>query len=339
MPRLFSPYRGARPAHTFGHIAVAYVGAQKADTARGEPPLGARVRVRSADGDALRERARLCEVCREDAEDAVAVHDLPLFVGGDEAVGVAVVCEARVRARFAHDARQRRWMQGAAAAVDLSAVSAPADGDDLRAQTAEHARRKLPCRAVGAVHDEFFAGERHPAGDEVIGIRAAAGQPAAPAAGKGGGEGVLVEVTFGALFRPFPEFEAVRVEYFQTVVGGRIVRSADHDAEIRLAAADEKGDRRRRQDAAGEHAAAARRYPRGQGEGEHIRRGARILPHDDERALFQPAQRVAEGERRARRQLFSRDAADAVRTEIFTHLSPPRTAPRAFYRSSGGSCR
>ena len=184
MPRLFPAHRGAAPAHVRGDVFIPHVGAVKGYPVRRKLAFRARVGVRRAHREVMRKPAARFQFLGEDAQNFIPVDKFPVLVGGNEAVGVAVVAKARVRARFAHGAANSFGMEGAAPFVDVLPAPAAVQGDDLRAQTAEHARRERARRAVGAVQHKLFAREgRFGAGQEEIGVVRPPREGAAAAAG------------------------------------------------------------------------------------------------------------------------------------------------------------
>ena len=131
MPRLFAPERGAAFAHAGGDELIAHGGAQQADAPRRQRPFRPRVGIGGADHEAARQLPLLFGGAGEGVEDAVAVDDLPAFVAGDEAVGVAVVGKARVCLAPPHLRAQPLRVQRPAGAVDVLPRAA-ADGKDAR---------------------------------------------------------------------------------------------------------------------------------------------------------------------------------------------------------------
>ena len=215
-------------------------------------------------------------------------------------------------------------MQRAAAFVDIQPAAVGVRGDDFRPQPFKDGGRDAARGAVGAVDDELFSLEgAGGAAGKPFDVRLLPGERIISAHGKGAGKGIFPHIVFGALFLLFGELSAVLAEHFQTVIGRRIVRRADDDAEISAAHTHKVRHRRRRQDAPAEHPASARSDARRQCEREHIRRHARILPQYDRRFRFKAGKRIAEREGGTGSQLLPRDAADAVRSEQITHFFPP----------------
>ncbi len=121
---------------------------------------------------------------------------------------------------------------------------------------------------------------------------------------------------FDARFVRFVEFVAARVEHFDAVIFGRIVRRADHDPEIRLIQFAQIRNAGRRQNIDVEHFAAALHDACGKRVRQHTARSARISADHDPTALDALRQRIADRMRKLRRDLAIGNAANAVRTEI-----------------------
>ena len=86
---------------------------------------------------------------------------MPGLVREQQAIGVAVKGQARVRAHFAHRPRHHLGMGGPAAGIDIDAVRRAVEREHLRAQIAEERRGDVGDRAVRAIDDQ--AQPRQPA--------------------------------------------------------------------------------------------------------------------------------------------------------------------------------
>ena len=136
-----------------------------------------------------------------------------------------------------------------------------------------------------------------------------------------------VDDALDALLEGVRELKAFAAEDFDAVVLKGVVRRGDDDAEVRLLAHGEVRHRRRRQDAEGHHVHARRADAGGEGRFQHIRGDARVLT--DENKRFSAARRAVFREERGGGaadfkskhgiERFVYDAADSIRSEIFTH--------------------
>ena len=89
--------------------------------------------------------------------------NVAFFVAEQNAVGVAVVRDADVRAVLDDFLAHRFRVHGAAIFVDVFAVGLVVENDDFRAEFAQDAGRGFVGRAVAAIQNDFHAFERQAA--------------------------------------------------------------------------------------------------------------------------------------------------------------------------------
>ena len=171
------------------------------------------------------------EVERQDREDLVSVHLVPLAVDGEHAVAVSIEGEAEIRPGARDDAREQRQIGRAAAFVDVRPVRRVPDHGDLGAEPRESGRCGFDHGAVRAVQDNAQARERRaePVADQVD---VACGQPLGPGDyARRAGLGRCVEKRFDRLLVSVLELPAT-VEELDPVVRSGIVGGGDDGASL-----------------------------------------------------------------------------------------------------------
>ena len=202
--------------------------------------------------------AALLHIAAVDVEDGVAVHDVPLLVHAEAAVGVAVVGEAHVEALLHHELLQPLDVGGPGVQVDVQAVGAVVDDVGVRAEGVEDGLGDVPARAVGAVEAHLHPLEGvDPQRDEVAHVAVAAGDVVhraadALAARKRQLGPVLVkhvqlavEVILNQKQRFFVHLLAAVVDELDAVVVVGVVAGRDHDAAVEVVHPRDVGHARR----------------------------------------------------------------------------------------------
>ena len=122
MPRLFAAEQETVLAHATGDVVIPDVRAHERDPHLCERLFRAEIGEDGAHDGAAGQGAFLQSVGRKDEEDLVAVDDIPFFVAGDDAVGVAVKGETEVGAEAHRLLRDDFGVQSAASVVDVLSV-------------------------------------------------------------------------------------------------------------------------------------------------------------------------------------------------------------------------
>ena len=261
-----------------------------------------------------------------DAEELVAVDDVPVAVDDHEAVGVAVEGEAQVGAAGHDLGREGRRGGGAAAGVDVHAVGLVVDDVDAGPGRGEDLGCGRAAGAVRAVEDDVQVARRRPrealavvpvAVREGGGVDDAADPGVPRAAELLGAPDQLLQGVLGRLV----ELEPPAVEHLEAVVVGGVVRGRHHDAGREAARPGEEREGRRREDPGHVHVAAQARGAGGDGGHEHAARAPGVLA--DHHGAARPRQLVRNGATErvgdGGPEVDVGDAADPVRAEEASH--------------------
>ena len=219
--------------------------------------------------------------------------------------------------------------------IDVEAVRLDVDGDDLGAEFPQRRRRDLVAGAIGAIHDDSQARQRHRAGQRALGELDVAIMNAVDTLGAAEtiriGQrhvDIVVEHRFDTPFDLVRKLVAVGAEKLDAVVEIGIVGGRDHDADVGAQRADEHGDRRSWDGAEQEHVHAGGGKARHHGILDHVTGEPGVLAEHDAVTMVAALKRQAGGHadlhrhfRRHRKGV--RLAANAVRSEIAScHGSP-----------------
>ncbi len=322
---------GARNLHPLEDVLVADGGPDDLAAGRLDRHLETAVRQDRHDEAAPGELAPGQPVEGEQADQLVAVDDVPGGVDRDAPVGIAVEGEADVGAPLGHGRRQRRRGGRPATEIDVQPVGLGEDDLDPGPGRGEDVGRHDAARAVGAVeHDPEIGRDRPGQADPVLAVarQQAAGidRPAqlgvAHPAQVARPPDELLELVLDVVV----ELEPGRVEHLQAVVLGRVVGGGDHDPRGEVARAGQVGQGRRRNDPDPMDVDAQTGRPADDGGHEHVTRAAGVLADDDrptgagQSSCRRPTEIVGDG----RLELDVGDAPDAVGTEQTRHLGSAR---------------
>ena len=226
-------------------------------------------------------------------------------------------------------------MRGAAAVVDVAPVGLGGEHVDVGAEAAEDLRRGPVGRAVGAVEQDAAAGQVEVGEalvqraqvvlERAVQRRTRADRAPAPARLGSSSASISASVVVG-------ELVAVAAEELDAVVGVRVVRGREHDAEVEAVAADQQRRAGRRQHAAEQRLAAGGGDAGGDRRLEHLARLARVA--DDEHARA----RASSGTRAVAARA-SASASSAVRNSPATPRTPsvPKSCGQATERATSAS--
>ena len=248
--RLFRAYGVAVFQHTPRDVVVAYIRADEGYPALFEGGFRPHVGVKGANRCGEGKRASFQHIAGEDVEYAVAVHDVPLLIAGDDAVGVAVEGEPEIGVlcpdRFGEDL----GVQRTAAVVDVRAVEGGGCGMHFRARPLEHFGRDRRSGAAGAVQHDAQPGKSSCAGAyrrDIVLFQGGRGEGRPPPFGVV--EPSSCEVAFHSFLPVAGELFRRREKDFQAVVAGGIVGGGHHDAARRARCAGGKSHARGGDDA------------------------------------------------------------------------------------------
>ena len=273
----------------------------------------------------------------DDVQQLVAVRDAAEMIDHHQPVAVTVERDADVRVHTRHRRLDQLGRRGPAAQVDVAAVRRAAERDDLGAEIGEDSRRHLVGRPVRAVDDDLQSRQvgalrQHRHAELLVGDARLVDARCLAEMDRFAREGRLVEVRLDLLLEFVGQLAAVLVEELDAVVFVRVVRGADHHAELATELLRHVRDAGRRQrtdqahvDAGGDEARLERGF-------EHVAGQARVLADECGAAIGR--EHAGRGAREPQRELdghgFLADpAAHAIGAEILPGhllLAPRRDA-------------
>ena len=244
VPRLLTTQCEAVRVHVFEHVPVADGGLPDGDAVLLHRPVEPEVAHNGRDEGVVGEVAALFHRHGQDRHDLVTVDDGAVGIHRQAAVGVAVVCDSDVCTQ-AHDGLgEVVEVRGADAIVDVDAVGVGADHGDGGPGILECLGRHPRCRAVRAVEHHVYAVEGMRQGAEqmqLVAVLSVGEALDAPDTSAGRQELVPLHRGFDALLDDVGKLHAAAGEDLDAVVGCRVVRRRDHDAEVGIVVADEEG--------------------------------------------------------------------------------------------------
>ena len=288
-----------------------------------------------ADDARLGEQAILRPAFRDHGQELVAVDQMTVLVGDDDAIGVAVERDADIRAHLANFSAQRVGRRRAAVVVDVETVRFDTDRDHVGAEFPQRLGRHAIGGAVGAIDDDAQAVEREIARHGALGefdVTVVHAVDALGAAELGAFRQALgqfgVDHRLDLVFDLVGKLVAVGAEQLDAVIVIGVVRGRDHDAEIGAHRARQHGDGGRRHRAEQQHVHADRGEAGDQRRLDHIAGQPRILADHDAMAMLAAAEhkpaRLSHFERQFRRDHAIGAAANTIGAEMLAnHGAPP----------------
>lgn len=258
------------------------------------------------------------------------------LIDQDDAIGVAIECDADIGAHLAHLFAERFRRSRAAFLVDVETIRLDADRNDVGAQLPQRFRHHPIGRAIGAIDHHAQAVEAEIARQRALGefdvtiMHAvdAAGAPQARALRQAFVQ-AFVEQLLDLLFDVVRKLEALRAEQLDAVVFEQIMRGRDHHPEIGAHRFRQHRHRRRRHRAEQQHIHADRGEARHHGVFDHVAGKTGILADHDAMAVLATLKHQSgrlpdlEGELRCDQTIGA--ATNPVGTEIFAaHVFPHR---------------
>ena len=145
-------------AHGLQHVPVTHAGLDHGDPGAAHRQLEAQVAHHRGHDSVLRELALVAHGQREDRHDLVTVDDVALGIHRQAAVGVSVMGDPHVVAVLDDRLPQVGHVRRAAALVDVVAIGAGVDRQDLGTHATKRARRGTRSRTVAGVDNHAQAG-------------------------------------------------------------------------------------------------------------------------------------------------------------------------------------
>ena len=229
-----------------------------------------------------------------------AVKNIPVLVGHDKAVSVAIERYADIGADFPDFGGHGLGMQGTHVIVDVDAVGFGSDAHDLGAEFLEGQGGDFVARAVGAVHDDTQSAQRHARGkagfcvDDVTAACVLNLGGTADFVGVRIGPVIVLVQDHGRdfVFLFVRQLESLGVKELDTVVHVGVVRGGDDHAEVGAHAAGQEGYGRRGKRPGHDDLHARGAETGGEGGFEHVARKTGIFANDN---LVLAVARAAEG--------------------------------------------
>ena len=236
-PDLLAAQRVAAGVHALEHVAVAHCGLQHLDAVFAHGAVQAEIADHRGDQCAVSQHAALMHRGREDRHDPVAVDSVAIRIDRQAAVGVAVVGDAHVGAETHDGFREMVEVVRAHAVVRMSRPSGRHSMTVSSAPASRKASRDNPgCGPVRAVEHDVQAVEpmrhRRQQVHEVAILRVGEAPDASDLRPVGSHlspcmcSSMRRSTTSGSFTPP-------RANTLIPVVGSRVVRCGDHDAESR----------------------------------------------------------------------------------------------------------
>ena len=327
-------------AHVFQHIAVAHGGLFGVDAlclhVLDEAQIG---HDRDHSGVTV-QTAFFLHGHRQQGNDLVAVHLLTLFVAAKAAVGVAVKCNAAVKAAFHHGLFQIFQMGTAHTLVDVLAIRCNAEEGALCAQTGEQLLRHSGRSTVCTVDADVQAGQVAVDGlIQVIHIVLQTVVAAVNTAHLGTGfqlnaRAVVVNVDLDLVLHLVRQLVAGTSKDLDAVELHRVVGRRDHDTGICIVSAHQIGHSGRGQNAQTLHICAHTAQTGRQGCFQHIAGLAGILADEDARTVAGAAGQhrssaAADLHSQFTGQVCARYTAHAIGSKVFSHNNTPLSIERS----------
>ncbi len=175
---------------------------------------------------------------RDQRHELVAIDDLAFLVDDDQPVGIAIECDTDVGAAGHHRLLQKLRLCRSALVVDVESVRSNADRHYLGSELPQRFGRDVIRSAVGAIDHDFQAIEpemfREGRFRKMDISSAGIVNSASPSDHLGFGKlGSFFEALLDFMLVGIAQLVSIRTKQLDPIVGKRIVRCGDHDADIR----------------------------------------------------------------------------------------------------------
>ncbi len=153
MPGVFPSQLPVPFLEHFQHVAIADLGARERNSQFFQRALEREIGHQGPHHSS--QAPAFCALAGDHVQQLIAVVERAVAVGHEHSVPVAVERDAEVRLVLSHRALQGRGVGRAGPVVDVEAVGAYPDRNDIGAQLVEHVRGDMVSGAVGAVDDDL----------------------------------------------------------------------------------------------------------------------------------------------------------------------------------------
>ncbi len=157
MSGLLAAQHCAGPPHLFQNVFIAHRCAQHLDAGLAQRDLQSHVRHGGSNHGIVRQIAALLQLAREQKHHRVAVDDVPIAVGKEGAISIAIKADPKIGFAANHFAGHRFRIQRSAILVNVAAVGSGMNDFCLESGALKDFGREWRRRAIGAVHNHFQA--------------------------------------------------------------------------------------------------------------------------------------------------------------------------------------
>ena len=177
---------------------------------------------------------------RDDGQQLIAVHQPPVFVSHDDAVGITIEREAEIGPLFNHRPAHSLWGRRSPLQIYIITVRLHPQGHHFGTQLVENGRCNPIGGAVGTIDDDLHTVQPEPPGEATLDVFNIAAhrviQPGRAAEVRGRGKLPLeprCHARLDAAFDVIGKLETVGAEKFDPVILKRIMGGRYHDPQIR----------------------------------------------------------------------------------------------------------
>src|SRR3984893_796583 len=275
--------------HFLDHITVAHFGANHFAASGSDRLVESEIAHHRGDERVLLQLSRAQKIDSGNGENFIAIDNFAIFIAKKNAIGVAVVSNADVRATFFDDALDLFRMRAAAFRIDVGPVRLVMRHDHFRAELAQNTRGRFVSGAIGNVDRDAHLLERHSARKTSLGELDVAAKRVVNALGAPNflsgrthrinftGKNKLLDFFFDLIVK----LVAVVPEKLDAVVFVGVVRSGKDDASIGAERARNIGNARCGQWADDQNIDTERSDSGNERVLEHVTREARVLAEHD----------------------------------------------------------
>ena len=331
MAGIFTAALPAFVAQHLQHITVADLGARERHRQFLERLFKRKIAHQRTDGAAVQRAARL-SVFDHGVKQLIAIEQRTVGVAHEQAIGIAIERQAKMRTMLAHRRLHGRGMRRTAVIIDVHAIGLIGNGDHLGAQLAEYMRRDIVGGAVCAIDHQTIAAQIQRRRERAFAeFNVAAGRiadaPDLAQRARCHRFDRLVDHRLDGLLDRIVKLLPIAGKKFDAIVIERIMRCRNHDARRQPQRARQIGHTRRRHRPDQQHIHAGGRQPRLERALQHVPGDAGVLADDHRgaRAIGRlmagqhSTCRMAKTQHKFRRdRQFANLAAHTIGTKIFS---------------------
>src|SRR5262249_28358202 len=152
------------PHYFFEHIPIADLRTHDYSASRDERFVEAKIAHDGGHDRVLLQPAGLQKIESRNRENLIAIHNLAVFVAKKNAIGIAIVTNADIRAADLNDPLDFFRINAAAAIVDVHAIRLVVRHGDVRSKLAQNAGRRFVSGAIRDIDSNTHFVERHSLG-------------------------------------------------------------------------------------------------------------------------------------------------------------------------------